>query len=195
MISIYQSQNPVELKCKYQRPQEFNAESFRRGYCFWVLMHALLQCLLKQILVNSVQIPSGQQFQDHNHFWCKIDFKYSLLFLFLEINYCNFKFRSRKVYLLKMPATLSESGSLFMTSFHASKKYPKNIKIELLELHPRVYKKFLNIRWRFISSGSCHIQSFRTELIALPNDKACAINAWYFLQDMLFWTSTGWVST
>lgn len=32
MISIYQSQNPVELKCKYQRPQEFNAESFRRGY-------------------------------------------------------------------------------------------------------------------------------------------------------------------
>lgn len=28
MISIYQSQNPVELKCKYQRPQEFNAESF-----------------------------------------------------------------------------------------------------------------------------------------------------------------------
>lgn len=65
MISIYQSQNPVELKCKYQRPQEFNAESFRRGN---LIVFGLLQCLLKQILVNSVQIPSGQQFQDHNHF-------------------------------------------------------------------------------------------------------------------------------
>lgn len=32
MIIIYQSQNPMELKCKYQRPQEFNAEGPRKGY-------------------------------------------------------------------------------------------------------------------------------------------------------------------